>query len=231
MGTIVLAGGAEFGGAVEELDRHAIEIAGGSGASICIIPAAAAPDNNHDRAGKNGVDWFRSLGVADVEAVPLIDRVSADDPDVVSALRQADLIYLLGGFPGHLAQSMAGSRSWGAILAAYEDGAVVSGSSAGAMVLCEHFYDPHRECVCQGLGMIAAACVLPHHSTFGKTWFPRLKSLIPDATLIGIDEKTGMVNTSPEVEWGVYGAGSVAVYQGDQIETYGSGDTFALTNP
>ena len=229
MGTIVLAGGAEFGGAMEELDRRSLEKAGGSDASVRIIPAAAAPDNNHARAGKNGIDWFRSLGVADVRALPLIDRASADEPDVVSSLRHADLIYLLGGFPGYLAQSLADSRSWDAILAALEDGAVISGSSAGAMVLCMYFYDPHHERLCQGLHLVAGGCVVPHHRSFGQTWIPRLKSLIPDVTLIGLDEQTGLLNISPGWEWQVYGAGSVVIYRAGQIETYESGDTVVLT--
>ncbi len=61
-------------------DRRAIELAGGPGARMSIIPAAAVPDNNHQHAGQNGVDWFRELGAVDVSALPLINRTSADDP-------------------------------------------------------------------------------------------------------------------------------------------------------
>ena len=51
IGHILLAGGAEFGGRMSEPDRRAIELAGGAGAPIRIIPTAAAPDNNYVRAG------------------------------------------------------------------------------------------------------------------------------------------------------------------------------------
>ena len=95
MGTILLAGGAEFGGRMAEPDRRAIELAGGFAANIRIIPAAAAPDNNHQRAGQNGVNWFKRLGAVNVSALPLIDRKSADQPAVVDALRQSKLIYAL----------------------------------------------------------------------------------------------------------------------------------------
>ena len=54
-GYLLLEGGAEFGGRMSEPDRRAIELAGGPGAPISIIPTAAAPDNNHQRAGRNGV--------------------------------------------------------------------------------------------------------------------------------------------------------------------------------
>jgi hypothetical protein len=73
MGHILLAGGAEFSGRMAKPDRRAIELAGGSGASVSIIPAAAAPDNNHQRAGRKGVNWFNNLGAVNVTALPLID--------------------------------------------------------------------------------------------------------------------------------------------------------------
>jgi len=55
MGYLLLEGGAEFGGEMREPDLKAIELAGGFDAPIRIIPTAAAPDNNHQRAGNNGV--------------------------------------------------------------------------------------------------------------------------------------------------------------------------------
>ena len=78
----------------------------------------------------------------EVAALPLIDRESADHPAIAAALRDSRLIYMLGGFTHYLGRTLLGSASWRAILAAYADGAVVAGSSAGAMVMCEHYYDP-----------------------------------------------------------------------------------------
>src|SRR5215212_2512888 len=128
-GHILLAGGAEFGGRMAEPDLRAIELAGGADARISIIPTAAAPDHNHERAGRNGVRWFESLGARNVAALPLIDRASADSAAMVAALRESRLIYLLGGFPHYLGQTLLGSASWQAIVAAYQAGAVVAGSS------------------------------------------------------------------------------------------------------
>ena len=54
MGYIVLEGGAEFGGLMSEPDLRALALAGGFDARLSIIPAAAAPDNNHQRAGQSG---------------------------------------------------------------------------------------------------------------------------------------------------------------------------------
>src|SRR5437763_12301025 len=192
-GYILLEGGAEFGGLMSEPDRRAIELAGGPDALISIIPTAAAPDNNHQRAGRNGLSWFKSLGAKQIEVLPLIDRASANDPEIVARLSQSRLIYMLGGFTGYLGQVLANSASWQAMLQAYEAGAVLAGSSAGAMVLCEYYYDPGQSKVVEGLGLVPNACVFPHHNTFGKGWAKLMTVYLPDAVLLGIDEHTGML--------------------------------------
>jgi cyanophycinase len=228
MGHILLEGGAEFGGRMADPDRRAIELAGGRGARISIVPAAAAPDHNHQRAGSNGARWFASLGATQVAALPLIDRASAGDPALADALRASRLIYLLGGFTHYLGQTLLGSTAWQAMLEAHAAGAVIAGSSAGAMVLCEHYYDPERGRVVGGLGLVPNACVLPHHNTFGKSWAARLGTLLPDCVLLGIDERTGMLNDGAGDAWQVYGQGAVTLYRGGQPKAYHPGEQFAL---
>src|SRR5512135_1241834 len=141
MGYLLLEGGAEFGGRMRDPDLKAIQLAGGFEAPIRIIPTAAAPDNNHQRAGNNGVRWFQSLGARDVRSLPIVDKVSASNADHAESLRDAKLIYMLGGFTGYLAETLKESAAWEAVLEAYQLGAVVAGSSAGAMVMCEFYYD------------------------------------------------------------------------------------------
>jgi cyanophycinase len=226
VGHLLLEGGAEFGGAMRDPDLRAIALAGGFDVPIRILPTAAAPDHNHVRAGNNGVRWFQSLGAKNVESLPLIDKSSANDPQIAESLRSAKLIYLLGGFTHYLGQMLKDSQAWQAALEAYQNGAVLAGSSAGAMVLCEHYYDPGRGKVERGLDLVPNACVLPHHNTFGKNWAGKLKALLPGVTLLGIDEFTGMVLETGE--WIVYGGGKVTVYQIDKVETYTPGEIFKL---
>src|SRR5215216_2626373 len=175
MGTLLLEGGAEFGGKMREPDLKAIQRAGGFDAPIRIIPTAAAPDHNHQRAGNNGIRWFQSLGARDVTSLPLIDRASANDQKMIQALHESKLIYLLGGFTHHLGQTLKDSLAWQAALDAYQNGAVIAGSSAGAMVMCEFYYDPSEGRVHNGLNLVPNALVLPHHDTFGKSRAPQLK--------------------------------------------------------
>jgi len=211
-GHIVLQGGAEFGGAMKLPDQRCIELAGGPDAHIVIIPTAAAPDNNHKRAGENGRRWFTGLGATNVRTVPLIDRAAAADASITDALADARLIYLLGGFPGYLCESLKDTSAWEAVLSAHAQGAVLAGSSAGAMVLCDHLNDPHGQVAKTGLGLVPGACVLPHHNTFGQGWAERLRGILPNATLIGIDEETAMISKGSAQDWRVYGAGDVTLY-------------------
>src|SRR5512139_3502487 len=227
MGTLLLEGGAEFGGAMREPDLKAIELAGGRDVPIRIIPTAAAPDHNDQRAGKNGIRWFEHLGARDVKSIPLIDRNSANNERIAQSLQNARLIYILGGFTHYLGQTLKDSRAWRAVLEAYRQGAVVAGSSAGAMVMCEHYYDPGQGQIQPCLDLVHNSLVLPHHDTFGKNWAPRLTSMIPDVTLIGIDEQTGMINDE-NGRWSIHGKGSVTLYSGGTKNTIKRGSTFSL---
>lgn len=226
MGYLLLEGGAEFGGRMREPDLKAMELAGGFNAPVRIIPTAAAPDNNHQRAGNNGIRWFESLGAKDVGSLPLIDKTSANDEGIAKSLREAKLIYILGGFTGYLGETLKGSAAWQAILEAYATGAVVAGSSAGAMVMCEFYYDPSRGQVVDGLNLFPNAIVMPHYDTFGKSWASRLLE-ISQVTLIGIDEKTGMLDDGAGT-WTVHGAGSVTLYRNQKVENYEAGKAFSV---
>ena len=228
-GYLLLEGGAEFGGKMAEPDRRAMALVGGSDARISIIPTAAAPDNNHQRAGGNGVRWFRSLGATSVDMLPLIDKASANDARLANTLAQAQLIYMLGGFTGYLGETLQGSTCWQAMLTAYEAGAVIAGSSAGAMVMCQYYFEPAYRQIVEGLGLVPNTCVLPHHNTFGKGWASQMTRLLPNAVLLGIDERTGMLDDGAEGKkkgWRVYGQGAVTLYRHGQPTTYRAGESF-----
>lgn len=224
---LLLEGGAEFGGRMSEPDLRAIELAGGFESLICIIPAAAAPDNNHRHAGEQGARWFRKLGAQDVFAVNVIDSATANDSALAASIRAARLIYLLGGFPRYLAETLANSLCWRAALEAGKQGAVIAGSSAGAMTLCEYYYDPYEDTLLRGLNLLPNTCIIPHHNDFGRDWSARLKKYLPGALLLGIDERTGIINESPNL-WRIYGAGSLTVYRDESATAYSQGMTFSM---
>lgn len=227
-GYLLLAGGAEFGGRMARADQRAIHLAGGMGVPIRIIPAAAAADNNHLHAGNNGVSWFTRLGARDVASLPLVDRDSADLPEIVAELRRARLVYMLGGSPDHLYLSLAGSRAWQAVLEAYQEGAVIGGSSAGAMVMCEHYFNPHTREIQRGLDLVPNAAVLPHFSQFKSGWLETLRSGLPLSTLIGIEEETAAIDDGMDKTWTVYGAKRVTLVQPEATRVFAPGGSFEL---
>jgi len=213
---------------MREPDLRGIELAGGFDVPIRIIPTAAAPDNNHQRAGNNGIRWFQSLGAKDVLSVSLLSKLRAEHKDIAQTLRDAKLIYMLGGFTHYLGQTLKGSRAWEAVLEAYQNGAVIAGSSAGAMVMCQFYYDPSAGRVHEGLNLVSNSLVLPHHNTFGKNWASKLLKKIPGMTLIGIDEQTGMMDDGEDHSWNVYGRGAVTLYRNEEVTIHQAGETFSV---
>ena len=94
--------------------------------------------------------------------------------------------------------------------------------------MCQMYFDPGTGKIVDGLNLVPNSLVLPHHDTFGKGWAPRLAREMPDVTLIGIDEQTGMLNDGDHDSWNVYGAGTVTLYRGGRIETHTPGKAFSL---
>lgn len=228
MGFVLLEGGSEFMAGMAAADKRALAAAGGHAVPVRIIPAAAAPDRNDRPAGANGVAWFQSLGANNVRSVPIIDRASANRPDLAAELESAKFIFMLGGFTRYLAETLASSQVWEAMRTAHRSGAVIGGSSAGAMVLCEHYFDPVSGSVQPGLNLLAGCCVLPHHNRFGKNWAPALERMLPGAQRLGIDEETGLLNDGPAGEWTVYGKGVITVYKPESQTVFGHGEQLLL---
>ena len=226
MGTLLLEGGCEFQGKMEDPDREALALAGGKNANVVIIPTAAAADDNSKRAGNTAVKWFRTLGAKNISALPIIDKKSADDPELSAELDHSTLIYILGGFPGYLYDTLKETRSLDALLRAYEKGAILAGSSAGAMVLCEWYFDPAVKKITKGVGILKDTILIPHHDTFGHSWHSLYFDKISDIRCVGIDEQTGMINQDGNHRWTVYGKGRVTVYFKSIVITYGAGKTF-----
>jgi cyanophycinase len=174
---------------------------------------------------------MKRLGATNVFALPLIDGSPANALEIAEILAKSKLIYLLGGFPQYLAQTLNGSRSWQAILSAYLSGAVIAGSSAGAMVLGKYYCDPFSEQVVEGLNLVEHIFILPHHNTFGKDWLPFLKHQLPDIIFLGIDEETGTLSDPAQENWRVYGKGKITRYHRGRVDKFRTGQAFHLENP
>ncbi len=177
------------------------------------LPTAAAPEGEHSlrRWIDLGAAQAERLGV---EQVPVVvrDRAEADSPDLAGLIDGAGLIYLSGGSPTYLAQTLRGTAVWAAILAAWRSGSALAGCSAGAMALTG--WVPAMRALRRepdpGLGLLPCLRVLPH---FDKMlgWVPDLltRALLhapAGTTVLGIDEDTAIVDlTGAGHAWQVHG--------------------------
>jgi cyanophycinase len=221
--TLALIGGDEFRPPCDPIDRRLLAARRVGG--VRILPTAAAIDRP-DLAAQNGVRHFQRLGADDVEAVMVLDRATADDPRLAAELRRAGLIYLAGGSPAHLLASLVGSACLAAIREALAAGAVLAGSSAGAMVVAAWMRPPSGAWQ-PALGLAPGLAVLPHHERGGPERAAGYADGLPGGlALLGIDGATAAIEAGPG--WLVEGQGGVSVYAPSGAQRYLGGQRFTL---
>ena len=169
---LLLEGGSEFTGRMEAARPRRAE--GGRPETRDHRPGGRRPGGRTGPGRRNGVRWFKRLGAADVRSTGWVDRQSSRDAGIAATSGGIRPGFLPGGSPRYLAEALGGSLVWEAVLAAQAAGAVIGGSSAGAMVLCEVYYDPSAAQVLPGLNLVRGICMLPHHDTFGRAWEPQI---------------------------------------------------------
>ena len=175
-GPIALVGSGEFLPAMEAVDAALLA---GRPARAVFLPTAAAPEGPERVAYwlRLGTEHYRRLGV---EPVPLrvLDRRDADDPALAPQVAGAGLVYLSGGNPGYLADTLRGTAVLEAILAAWQAGAALAGCSAGACALTaagRRHPDGHHPA---RAGPGARLVVLPHFDRIER-WSPGIVARRP----------------------------------------------------
>ena len=164
------------------------------------LATAAVPD------GPSVVERWQDLGRAqaarlgvEVTILPVYDRADADSAELADQVAGAGLIYLSGGNPGYLADTLRDSAVWAAIVATWRAGAALAGCSAGAMAMTSWVPSLRHPLSggTEGLGLLPHLRVIPHFDAFAA----RVPDLItrflvphdPRISVIGIDEDTALV--------------------------------------
>ncbi|MDQ1491306.1 MAG: cyanophycinase [Actinomycetota bacterium] len=195
-GPIALVGSGEFLPAMEAVDAALLA---GRPARAVFLPTAAGEEGPERVAYwlRLGTDHYRRLGA---EPVPLavLDRRDADDEKLAAQVAGAGLIYLSGGNPGYLADTLRGTAVLDAILAAWRNGAALAGCSAGACALTAVADDTRTGAPRPGLAVVPGLVVLPHFDRI-EQWRPgivaaRATGIGPGQTLVGIDEETALIS-------------------------------------
>ncbi len=242
-GPVALVGSGEFLDVMAPVDAGLLE---GRPRRAVIVPTAAA------REGEERVSYWLELGRRHYEAMGVepvgLDvrtRRDAEDPAIAASVEGAGLVYLSGGDPHHLSDTLRDSALWLAIVAAWREGAALGGCSAGAMALTSGAPDnllptggasrraPEHPRLANGLGLIGGLAVIPHFDQMERLrpgaleWFA---SWQPEGTsLVGIEEETALVVAGGR--WQVQGVGAVWVLDAGRRARYDPGDEVPLPDP
>src|SRR5829696_4011583 len=207
-GPLALVGGAEWREGCT-FDRDLLAESGAD--EVLVLPTAAAYEHP-DRAVETAEQWFAGLG-AKVRGLMVLARPDAELEANAAAIRDARFIYLAGGSPLHLRSVLKDSAAWHALCQAWDGGAVLAGSSAGAMALCDPMVDPRGGAFTLGLGLVAQVAIIPHHDTWSPEKAKRTITLAPKGLpIVAIDERTALIRNR-DGAWTVDGVGSVVVFQ------------------
>jgi len=234
-GPLALVGGDEFKPGNEDQDALLVQVAKSRRGVAYIVPTAAAR-GGPQQAVDNATRWFARLGLA-VEELHVLTRSHANNESIAAQAAAGSFFYLVGGDPGHTATTLRETAVWRAIVAAWEKGAVLAGSSAGAMAMGEwtlirdRFKGDSRRLYRPALGLLRRLAVLPHFETFGHRWAATALERAPteDTILLGIDERSAAVWDGRA--WTAHGPGSVTVIRGEQRVVNASGTPIGLLPP
>ena len=198
------------------------------------LATAAVPD------GPPVVERWHNLGRAQaerlgVEAVILEvnDRRDANDSSIAAQVEGAGLVYLSGGHPAFLVETLRGTLVWEAIERAWRAGSALAGCSAGAMAFSAWVPSLRhpREGGTEGLGLLPHLRAIPHFDAFAA----RIPDMVtrfllpkdPSIAVLGIDEETAIVG-GPST-WTVKGRSSAWRITEDGREQFASGTS--VTTP
>ena len=233
-GLIALVGSGEYLPVMERVDRYLLDslnLADRHPRVVC-LPTAAGKEGEQSvsRWSNMGIQHFNKLG-ADVQALPIIDRASAEDVQYESILEHADLIYFSGGDPGYLYSTLRDTCAWHAANRAWSRGAVYAGCSAGAMILAKRMPSFRLAGTQEGFGIAPAEFIMPHFDAIPAIWKPVVfalqKQLRNGQRMIGVDEDTALVG-SLGGEWKAMGKSQVHVFSRDRKSSYSDGDVVLL---
>ncbi|HLO30280.1 MAG TPA: Type 1 glutamine amidotransferase-like domain-containing protein [Anaerolineales bacterium] len=233
-GLINLVGSGEYLPVMKEVDRYLLDslnITGRKPRVVCLATAAGREgDSSVNRWSSMGIQHFQELG-AEVEALPIIDRDSANDPRWEPLLENADLIYFSGGDPGYLHQTMKDSRAWSAAQRAWDCGAIYAGCSAGAMILAKRMPSFRLAGTQEGFGIVPATFIVPHFDAIPGIWKPIVfglqRQLKKGERMIGVDENTALIGKLGG-EWTVRGKSQVHVFTRSGKLSYTNGQVLTI---
>ncbi len=224
-GTLMAIGGAEDRSASGQILQRFIELSGGDRARIVLLTAASI---DPQAAGNAYRKAFTALGVENLNIVDARNPQQANDLEAAARILAADGIFITGGDQRRLMASIGSSAIAESTLEAFENGACIAGTSAGAAALSGNMLAegstpilPEKAAarLDRGLGLVSRAIIDQHFSQ--RRRLGRLLSVVaeqPTLLGIGIDEDTGLV-IEPGRGIEIVGSGAVTLLDGRQMRS------------
>jgi cyanophycinase len=177
---------------------------------VVLLPTADAYENPEELS-QTATAWFTGLG-ATVRTLDVLRRPDALAEEHVAAVRSARFLYLSGDSPMHLRSVVKDTPLWDALVAAWQDGAVLAASAGAARLMGDPMVDPRGGAFTIGMGLVSNLAVIPHHDRWtGDRAHRTLRLSPPGVVVAGIDERTALIR-NPDGSWKTAGAGEVAVF-------------------
>jgi cyanophycinase len=210
-GLLALVGGGEWTEGCD-FDRSLIEASGAT--DVAVLPTGSAYENPQ-RLLDQAAPWFASLGIS-VTPIEVLTRRDAFGEEAVAILEGARFIYLAGASAMHLRSVLKDTPVLAAILAAWESGAALAGTSAGADVLCDPMVDSRGGAFTVGLGVVSLLAAIPRFDQWSHDKVRRTVELAPTGvSLVGIAQRTALLLDATQ-GWRAEGAGQVSVFRAGQ---------------
>lgn len=210
-GLLALLGGQEHTAGCEPIDRRLLEEAHSSSPRVTVVLAATTPRRRAFKINEAQTYW-NALGV-DVDCA--MTGGSHEKQRALEALADPDIVVMTGGHPWLLHARLDGSAVLARILELWHSGVPLSGSSAGAIALCEwrqHLQPPRPFQLVRAFGLVRGCAAAPHFDRYGlERWAWQVSRRNPDLRILGLNDRTGLIGR--DGEFSVYGASSVAVLE------------------
>jgi cyanophycinase len=190
-GKLVICGG---GPTPDEVRSRFVELAGGRGARIVVIPTASELAEAPDVGTR--LEVWRAQQVASVELFHARSREEANQPEFLEPLEDATGVWFTGGRQSRVIDTYRDTAAEKSIRAVFEKGGVIGGTSAGAAVMSAVMIlrgNPEVE-VGTGFGFLPEAVVDQHFIARNRQ--ARLLKVLadyPKLVGLGIDESTAVI--------------------------------------
>lgn len=199
-GSLLIVGGGEDRCGAKEVLQRFVALAGGQDKPLVILTAASEIP---DKVWQQYQQAFADLGATNVHHIRTTTRDHADDASRADAIASARGVFITGGAQQRLMQILGGSACERAMRDAYDKGACIAGTSAGASALCARMLikgdadlEPAADAIemGEGLGFLTGVIVDQHFSERHR--INRLLTVTaehPTLFGLGMDEDTALV--------------------------------------